>query len=801
MTVNALFVIPEPVHGHLRLWDAITPGGRRPIPRGGGGQPIHSDRGRHARDVRAQAIDLINAQNRRVQVLGVEPELVLVLESNRQVKPEDVESAGLQILELRSDKVLIAFASDPELREFLDRCDKYGLGPRGLTAGGNERPAEYESLFDAVELARPLSELDVLDPALLPLLTDASRMLRLDISCWCPEDTEAARRRFDEVEAAVAAAGGRVLHGVLRHAAGLSIMRAELPAGRVRDLAHVDRIRQIAALPQPELTQPYVLTAAPHDLPAVLPPAPDAPILAVIDSGAASSHPMLAPAVLGVDWAGGIGDGGDHHGHGTMVSSLALFGSLEPLITSGGPARPAGRLVSVRVLDDNALFPEELPWELLLSQAMETAVQVGGRVINLSVGDPRFPYRPPRPTVVAAVIDQFIRQHKVVVVVSAGNYMPWNDQTSALADNSYPRTMLEAEDSGLLNPAPAALALTAGALCPDHGQGARPASEDVDVIPAGGPGRPSPITRIGPGPMGMVKPELVAPGGSLAVDTLMSRVDMRDPSVRVVGAGIGGTSRLLAAGTGTSYAAPLVSHAALRVLGHYPRLSANAVRALLLCSAQEVEPVLDQQKAAQRQQQRRLTGYGRVSAHRAEVSEDHRAVLIAEGEIIVDDVHLYTIPIPASFYQAGGWRRLTVALAYDPPVRPTRLDYLASHMDIQVYFGASVETVRAAYVKEAGAEDQSPPELERYRRDLQPPSTQRGKGAHQFCTVTFRQRLDRGKGKDFILAVRNTNRWDTPGARQAYALAVELERDTQHADLYAELRAQLEAVAEIEVGT
>ena len=87
------------------------------------------------------------------------------------MKPEDVESAGLQILELRSDKVLVAFAGDPELSEFLERCDKYGLGARGLTAGGNQRPAEYESLFNAVEFARPLSEEDVLDPAVLPLLS------------------------------------------------------------------------------------------------------------------------------------------------------------------------------------------------------------------------------------------------------------------------------------------------------------------------------------------------------------------------------------------------------------------------------------------------------------------------------------------------------------------------------------------------------------------------------------------------------------------------------------------------------
>ena len=52
-------------------------------------------------------------------VLGVQPELVLVLMSNRQIAPEDVEAAGLQVLEMRSDKVLVTFASDPEMSKFL----------------------------------------------------------------------------------------------------------------------------------------------------------------------------------------------------------------------------------------------------------------------------------------------------------------------------------------------------------------------------------------------------------------------------------------------------------------------------------------------------------------------------------------------------------------------------------------------------------------------------------------------------------------------------------------------------------
>jgi hypothetical protein len=110
---------------------------------------------------------------------------------------------------------------------------------------------------------------------------------------------------------------------------GVDEDHAEAALGSQVVLVPIDRVRQIAALPQLELTQPSVLTATPQDLPVVMPPAPDAPVLAVINSGAASSHPMLVPAVLGVDWAGGIGDGGDHHGHGIMVASLALMSRVD----------------------------------------------------------------------------------------------------------------------------------------------------------------------------------------------------------------------------------------------------------------------------------------------------------------------------------------------------------------------------------------------------------------------------------------------------------------------------------------
>jgi subtilisin family serine protease len=730
----------------------------------------------------------------------VKPELVLVLESNRQIAPEDIEAAGLQVLEMRSDKVLVTFASDPEMEEFLERCAKYGLGPRGITPGGNERPAEYESLFDAVEVARQLSEEDVIDPSVTALLAETSRVLRLDVSCWCPDDADAARYRFDELKLVVETAGGQVLDSVLRWEAGLSLIRAEVPASAVRNLAKVDRVRRIVALPEPHLTLPRVYGAQPSDMPEVARPALDGPVIGVIDSGIASSHPLLAPAVLGAEWVGSLGDGGDRLGHGTLVASLALYGSLENLLANPAElARPYGRLVSVRILDDQGHLVDDRLWETQLIEAMEIAVQSGARVINLSLGDPRIPYRGPRPTGLGAVIDQFIRLHNVVVVISTGNYKIWHGQINELTTGNYPKTLLEADDSGLFDPAPAALALTVGALCPDRGQGAKPVKEQIDVIPIGGPDKPSPLTRTGPGPMGMIKPELVAPGGSLSVDLLTSRVSYQDPSTQVVGAGMGGARDLLAADSGTSYAAPLVSNAALRILGRYPELSANAVRALLLCSAEKMELVIDGLTNAKvQEQQRRLTGYGRVSADHAEASEDHRAVLVGEGEIIIDDVHLYSVPVPLTFYSPGGSRRIAVALAYDPPVRATRLDYLANHMEIHAYRGVSLQRVQDAYTRQQKSDEEEPVELRRFRLDLQPSSTRRGKGAQQFGSRTFQKRLDHTEGDQFVIAIKNTNRWDATGALQPYALAVVLERDHGHTPLYAELRARLEVMAEVE---
>ena len=390
-----------------------------------------------------------------------------------------------------------------------------------------------------------------------------------------------------------------------------------------------------------------------------------------------------------------------------------------------------------------------------------------------------------------------------VVFTCTGNSPLSRHDSARLISNEYPADMVADDDAGLLDPGTAALAITVGAVCSDISQGAS-VRHSAERLPVGGPCRPSPYTRLGPGPMFSVKPELVASGGSVLVDTLTSR-PAHDKSVQVVGAGGSDPERLLATDAGTSYAAPLVTHAAARVLLRYPTLTGNGIRALLLCGAEAPPDVFADTTAKAQIDQRRLTGYGVVSAERSELSTDHRVVMLSENSLELDQVHFYAIPLPQSFFESGGTSSISVALAYDPPVRVTRIDYLANRMSFQVFHGLPLEDVRASYVKAEASQEldeevsEAPAQLKKFQLDLQPADTTRSRGTHHRATYTRSTRMSDEKPAELIVAVRSMNRWDTTGSEQNYALAVTLERDIDHLALYAELRAELEPLIELDI--
>ena len=807
MSEETLFESPR--HSHLRLSAATEPGPRQPRTPGWGAGTTYSDRGAHAQDLESQVANVKASHQRRSNSLGLDPELIIVLDLNGPLDPVEVERAGLTVLELRSDRALVAFAADPELVAFVSRNEQYKAGTRGLTAAGNTRPAAYEQLFDKIDQIRNIEDRDLIGAELARLRESSppsDQLVRLEVHCWCPESESEARRRNDDVRRAVIAASGTVLSSSVRSRAGWSVVCCDLPIGALSELLQTDRVSWVDLMPNPVVGIPDLLSAGAGSLPTVLGPVSDAPIVAVIDSGIRSAHPLLAPAVVGVESVGaGLGDGGDESGHGTLVASLALYGIIDNLASSHTSVAPAGRLLSVRVLDRNNEFPDDRAWAETLLDAMTMSAEAGARVINLSLGDPRRPYVAPRPTAVAALVDLFIRDHpNVVVVTCTGNFPILEHDTSRLVSREYVQDLLQHAEAGVLDPGTAALAITVGGVGNEHRQGVQGLSVSAEKVVVGGPRLPSPHTRVGPGPMRAIKPELAAPSGSAVVDTVLDRVALNDRLGSVVGAGGRDPERLLAADHGTSYAAPLVSNAALRIIGRYPQLSGNSVRALLLVGANKLDEYLDGGAPA-REQERRLSGYGLVSVERAENSMSHRVALLSEGQVRMDQVHFYEVPVPSSFRQSGGVISLAVALAFDPPVRVTRLDYLASKMGFQVYYGPSVEQVRAAYVRAESDEQmqddvaQTPAELRSAQLTLHPADRDRSRGADQLGRYQRRTRIPEDAPENFIVAVRNLNRWDVEGPEQSYSLAVLLERDEQHPEIYAELRAELEPLIEVEI--
>lgn len=261
----------------------------------------------------------------------------------------------------------------------------------------------------------------------------------------------------------------------------------------------------------------------------------------------------------------------------------------------------------------------------------------------------------------------------------------------------------------------------------------------------------------------------------------------------------------------------------------FPDFSANQVRSLVVASAvplalgDEIEAA---GPAAQQDAVRRLVGYGRPSMARATESTSHRVVLVAEDEIPVDGVHVYELPIPASFRRPGGQRGIDVALAYDPRTRARRLDYLSSRMEFHLFRGMPVEEILESVgrlepdedidieefatddedVREVdGAEEmlKSPPpptlsELGSKVSKLVPGSTIRSAGANQLGRKVFSRRFD-PQHEPVHLVLRNTNRWDDETARQGYALTVVLWRSETHGEIHVELETMLEAVIELPV--
>jgi hypothetical protein len=434
----------------------------------------------------------------------------------------------------------------------------------------------------------------------------------------------------------------------------------------------------------------------------------DGVAVCLLDTGVNRAHPLLAPIfsaddLHSVDPAWEVDD---HHGHGTEMSGLAVYGDLTTILPSAGPLTIEFVGESVKLLPPDGFPPTEpQSYGLVTQQAIfrpEIERPDRKRVFCLAVTQENV--HGPKATSWSATLDAMafggadlndLQQR--LICVSAGN-LPDGLSQAALEDwDSY-----EIED-----PAHAWNVLSVGGFTEkgpitDHGFEHWACAVE--------PGTLSPYSRVSASwyrGVSPIKPELVLEAGNKGIDaidaSMVSGIDSlsllttsRDPIVRP-----------LSLSWATSAATAQLTGMATRILADDPSLWSETVRALLTHSARWTPPMelalLGTAQKSERLLMLRRFGYGVPSIERALRSASNALALVAQQEIQpfkrekgstkLNHAHFYALPWPIETLLALGEHqvRLRVSLSYfvepnpsaDAPLSPARYRSAGLRFDLR----------------------------------------------------------------------------------------------------------------------
>ncbi len=389
----------------------------------------------------------------------------------------------------------------------------------------------------------------------------------------------------------------------------------------------------------PELLNPHTGPGVPQ----VHEPDNDASTVAVLDTGIAERHPLLATTMLaaGSSSIPGEESAADQHGHGTRMAGVVAFGDLAVPLAGGGALVSRCRLQNHRVLYGGE--PQPTHPEFMLDRTRDAVleaetVDAARRLFNLSVGAPTT--QPGERTAWGGVVDQ-LAYHEGrgrLISVAAGNEpLHCNPRPG-----DYPARNLAV---GLCSPGEAVNAITVGAVT------------DFDAVDEGDParrplaakGQLSPASRCDAGGTRPIKPEVVAEGGNLSTNGNDALPDatmqvLTTSHEHAVGPWLGLTCA-------TSAATAEVSGILAEIWNANPTRWPQTIRGLLIHSARWTTAMHAQLSA--RRDRLRAFGYGRPDSVAASRSILERPTLILEQRLYPErrvgngrEMHLVKLPMP-----------------------------------------------------------------------------------------------------------------------------------------------------------
>lgn len=691
---------------------------------------------------------------------------------------------GIEIVSQEDESIVLAFATDDGLSEF----------ERRLVTLARDGVVTRKELFYVIEDFDHWTPQDRTGAALLEQGFPATPTFILDVELWPQERQD---KREEMVRAFLDWLHTR---GIERlddiQQPSLVMVRVRCRRVHAEQILHHRDVRT-ADLPPRLGVAVQLLHTDINQFPSIDPPSDDAPSIAVLDSGLTPGHALLGAAVG--DAQGYLAphrsaDDTAPHWHGTFVGGLALYGDVQNVIQQGQFV-PQLRLFSGKVFEDDGQDQTEFVEKAVEEAVRDLHAQYRCRVFNLSYGDLNKVYDGRHVRGLAYTLDRLTRELGVLFVVPAGNLL--SSQLPADTHASYPEYLFEGH-ARLLDPATSLNALTVGGLSLNEAtRNAQRHPNTIEDHVLARAEQPFPLTRSGPSASGAIKPDVVAHAGNIALRRTGGGTDHAGLGVMSLNGGFA-LGPAFKEDIGTSYAAPQVAHQAARLLAEVPDASPSLLRALIGAHArwpQACEALLNPSNNAEgRDKLLRLVGYGRVDDTALFRSLDNTVTLLAEERVGNDQHHFFELPLPDSFWDGGRrTREVTVALAYSPAVRTTRLDYRRSKLWFHLVTAGSLDEVTRAYRRnrEKGMGERA------NGRWL--PNDTRKNGTLQVSRWRFRQGMANGN-KVFVVVTRQDSAWSQDEHKadaEAYALAMVLaEREQANAQLYAQVRAALQARAQ-----
>lgn len=789
--------------------------------------PTPNNRHDHAEKISSEIAEAIEEVVYTRTIQGIDPSRLLVLKFdsiNVDLHNAIEERFGAYVVDERVEignadethyHFLVQFPDDTTVQRFHQEVGLYGSeDSRRVLLTSRMR----ENFFDGLQTVGLLTPEDRMGNRLQCEGFPDTNTLYLDVDLWHPGDLSELTIILDELRSMCAHYGGSISDTV--HTSSLLLVRVHGSRQLAEALLQLDFVARVD-LP-PVADQAYTTVFSNINCPdATYIPTDDDPLVCVIDTGVVAGHPLLANWVIEErDFESGENTPVDINGHGTAVAGLVVYGDIHKCINNE-EWLPKVRICSAKVLrhdatSGKAVFPDRSRIEKQTEDAIRYFAQERGcRIFNISLGLVDQIYAGGRQFPWAEKLDELARDLDVVIVVASGNRrdLPIPDQaTTREIFREAIRDELLSERQRINSPASACIALTVGAIArtdATYGPG-----EDTDysyALAGSVTGAPSPFTRTGPGyafnqTKAAVKPELVHYGGNLALRSTAGGpphwvndvLQLGEPTIQKEANG-----RIVGAQCGTSLSAPHVAHVAALAekylalsLGSAP--SANLIRALVgsftICPPCGKEWLLDEATAM------RLVGYGYCTMEDSGWSADKSVRLVAMDEVEENRLQVYRVRIPNSFLQTSGRRGISVSLAYDPPVRSSRKEYVARTMWVEMLKGLTNEEV-AQYRAKYNGED-SPPQIPSSNRiDTRPTKTELQWSTLQVMRKEWSRNIQLpiadGDGEPAIHIMVGCQKRFATGIdpHQKYGVVVHLWHEGEQVNLYQDIQTRIRVPA------